>query len=170
MKLNNMCKDLVQPYNSLVTSAQDKGNRTEMAVWFIQTEGQRFYLPSFLKCNSPRFVDLIADPKVLVWPGKLLKYGVGIPLGLCRSGGQPVREALGPLLGPKPGGWMESWKKSNSGRAKLCVAGTELAAPEAHTTFVSYSVLKIRVSNWHSLGRPITCRWKSLEKVFLPKS
>lgn len=39
-----------------------------------------------------------ADPKVLVWPGKPLKCGVGIPLGVCGRAGSPVTEALGRTL------------------------------------------------------------------------
>lgn len=70
MKLNNMYKDLdVWLYNSLVLPAQDKCNRTEMAVWFSQTEGQRVLPARIPEMEFPKICRYHkADPKVLVWP------------------------------------------------------------------------------------------------------
>ena len=97
MELNNMCKDFdVRLYNSLVLPVQDKHNRTEMAVWFVQTERQRFLPAPIPEMEFPKICRYHrADPKVLVWPGKLLELRVGIPLGLCGSAGPPVTDALG---------------------------------------------------------------------------
>ena len=49
-----------------------------------------------LKMEFPKIYRYhIADQKVLAWPGKLLKCGVDISLGLCRSAGHHlVMEAL----------------------------------------------------------------------------